>query len=153
MQQFDGSWKNLYMEKFLQTYIENSYPNNMNLVELKQLLEMTNRYILSLNIEQLLLSDVEESQDDEVNHIDLNFILSSLPNLQVCKGTGQPRGSSAILFSRLALKIFCVQYFSLTCGVKNCSIEFSRNMFELGVTDCTNIGKGLQKSCSLQVYK
>ncbi|XP_065224336.1 dynein regulatory complex subunit 5 [Planococcus citri] len=126
MPQFKGSWKRLYMEKFLQSYIENTFPSNIHMIEFKELLEMLKPYILSLTIEQLLISDVEECRDEDVIHIDMKFILSSLSNLRD---------------------------FSIACGVKNCDIEFSKNLYELTENDCTSIGIGLQWTIRLQNYK
>lgn len=71
------------MEKYLQDFIENAHPNTINLVILKELIDLVKEYVETLRIEQLQVIDIHGSQVDEIKHIDLRFILSPLINLQV----------------------------------------------------------------------
>lgn len=81
--QFKNSWKNLYMEKYLQDCIENAQPNNVNLVTLKEVIDLVKEYVETLRIEQLQVIDIHGSQLDQIKHIDVRFVLSPLINLQV----------------------------------------------------------------------
>lgn len=81
------SWKNAYMQKYLQSYVENLYPNDVNYDEIELLIEMTRSYIFHFNVEQLLTFDIYENPDAEVKHVDLRLILPFLTNLEVRERT------------------------------------------------------------------
>lgn len=77
------SWKNAYMQKYLQNYVESLYPNDVNYDEIELIIEMTRSYIFHLNVEQLLTFDIYENPEAEVKHVDLRLILPFLTNLEV----------------------------------------------------------------------
>ena len=71
------------MQKYLQHYVENLYPNDVNYDEIEQIIEMARSYVFCLSIEQLLTFDIHENPDAEVKHVDLRLILPFLTNLEV----------------------------------------------------------------------
>lgn len=142
------------MEKYLQDYIENAHPSNINLFALKELVDLVRDYVNTLNIEQLQIVEVPSNPDFQIKHIDLRPILSSLSNLTVKIDT--PFENS--ITNHFGEFVSCdlrtsLQDLSIKMGVKNCGLKFSRNAFELTNTDSINIGRGLEQTTNLKKFK
>lgn len=75
------------MQLFLQTYIHNAYPNNINLVELKEVIDLVRDFIYTLQIDQLQAIEIPGPTERSIKHIDLRPILSSLLNLEVSESS------------------------------------------------------------------
>ncbi|XP_075250689.1 dynein regulatory complex subunit 5-like isoform X2 [Convolutriloba macropyga] len=135
---YGNSYKRLYFERQLQEMIEAFIPGTTDLSVLKNYLTLVGRFIVRVDVRQLLPPIREPSKDDgdlsdtgsdagdvieNDSHFDFNDILQLLPNMEE---------------------------FSVVYGVDGCLLNFEWNLFLFTSTDCLNLSKFVQKCTHLK---
>lgn len=137
---FGQSWKRMFFERNLQELIENFIPEKTDINTILETLKLSQNYVHSLKIGQLLppiklpqviaeddLSDSESDIDDSplIDHFDFNTAVPLLPNLEELQ---------------------------ITYGVRKCGMNFEWNLFEFTSKDCTLLAKALKACVTLKSF-
>jgi len=135
-----NSWKRLFFEKEIKEIIEKFVPNRTDMTKLQEILRLGGKYIVKLDIQQLLppvelekkefnFENDEEQERDEIkeklecDHFDFNNVIPFLPNLQEIR---------------------------VTYGVRDSGMNFEWQLFDFTKRDCQVLAKCVSQCHSLK---
>ncbi|KFV98288.1 T-complex-associated testis-expressed protein 1, partial [Eurypyga helias] len=137
-----GSWKRMFFERHLENVLKRFIPNITDPNQVLELIPLCKDYVQKLEVDQFLPPvkvDQKEKRDDifnrgsdlgfsevSVHHYDLGVLITALPHLKELH---------------------------LTYGVKDCGMNFERNLFNITYQDCCNLAVAVKMCHSLKVFK
>ncbi|CAB3978044.1 dynein regulatory complex subunit 5-like [Paramuricea clavata] len=135
-----NNWKRMFFEKTVEGIIESYIPETTEFTELNDTLALGERFIRSLNINQLLppVKEINLKEDDSSD-------------------TGSDAGQEGPLldhfdFGELVSRTSCLQELHITYGVSTCGMNFEWNMFQFTSRDCQLLSKAVKACHTLKVF-
>ncbi len=135
---YGHSWKRMFFERHMENIVELFIPDVTNPKTVLEMVPLCKNYVKRLDISQLL-PPIKVSQEEEeygyelaidndhgpsMDHFDFNILLNKLTNLEELH---------------------------LVYRVKQCGMNFERNMFEMTDRDCELLAKALKSCKTLKV--
>jgi len=137
---YEGNWKRMFFEKYLQSVVEDYVPEQTDFSVVKDAIDACSPYVKKLEIGQLLPpGKVERRLDDDISEVasDIDSEHSPIDHFN---------------FEHLLDKLPYLEELHIQYCVRDCGMNFAWNLFQFTQLDCITLANSLRRCQNLKVF-